>query len=685
MPVLAPQTLLPFPLGYMGITLLLDQDDTALFLAGIPEQRLTAFDPGAPEDMPLYAASRDVDGDHLIGTRHGNREVNIEVRLYADTDEDLQNLVASLDAKVDKLRREGGVLVCTLPSGEPYLLPVLAGAPHMRWDKRWVNRPCTTYSLRLTCGPYWLDAEREITLDVQRTSPCVIATTDEPVPGSVPALGRLVVENDSAADQAFVMWAQQSRHYDPAATAALFYEAEDLVMLGGSVAQPGPTLGSSDGYVNRPGVPLLSEWQAIVSTGPLTHTGTYRVFLRAGAGTVQPIDIALEWGTGDFRSHTRNPSQNIGFQPIGSWALLDLGLVQIQPGDDQWEGRIIARSTHYDNAYVTLDCLYLMPVDEGYGEASGQKQAPTATEFVAHDDFEAYGAGNLAGQTLPVGGDWVGVGDSTDYQTSGAGLAFRNAVSDTSPRVQTADDTDIAGALIRARVAVGLGSNVSYASSGLAARVIDANNFVAGYVYRQATSGAISLAIVAWLSGVPRFIDIDQALGYSIPWPVPVTADMTLQVTSDGTVEAEAVLSTGRILSAAGAAPELADGAALESGQVGLFDYAPDSGSRSSTWDDFFAHAIPSDPAVFGNRALEIRSDRVVRDDAVGATITRVSRYAGDLLTIPASGSQSRPLRLIAKGTRMHPETNGATDNHLDELNVRLLVTPRWLTLPGST
>ena len=133
------------------------------------------------------------------------------------------------------------------------------------------------------------------------------------VGGDVPATGRLIINNDDANnDQRWLTWGLQSRRYDPAATAALFYEAEALTPQGGS------TTGAESGASGGNGVltgNLTYLYQSVLSTqlsagagAHLTHVGRYRVYARIHANTTNGIAVSLrlQWADGDFRNPTLN-------------------------------------------------------------------------------------------------------------------------------------------------------------------------------------------------------------------------------------------------------------------------------------------------------------------------------------------------------------------------------------------
>ena len=681
-------TLLP---GSAPIGVILEADPTAWDAANTPltlvdntSMWLLSEELPAPEEDPLWTSSRDMDGDALVHTRHRNRRCTWTIRVHGSSPDDLRQKVVKIEKKVDKLRREGGSIQRTVPSNHAYFLEIVAGTTECGWDKRFVSTSKLDVTLSLVARPYWHGGWTNVGTVTETSLPCAILTTTQ-IPGSVAALGRLVVEDLSGADQSWAMWGLQSQTYDTAASARLFLEAEDLTPVGGASVTTGS--GSGGEYVYRLGGPLKSAWQALLSTGPLTHTGDYRVWARVGGGSsAGAVDVALEWGTGDFRVFNRNDTQTLGFIPILEWQLVDLGLIHVSD-DEGWEGKIVARARGDNNAYLTIDCLMVVPVSEGYGEASGLLRSPTATQWQVQDGFDQ-SAGNLVGKTLPVGGTWSG---GSGFSVTGSGKVQRTATSDAvgTPVITTASGVTLAGVVATTSLAAGLGSSVASAYSGITARWVDTDNYAAAFLLLQ--TGLVSLQAVVRVAGAPRLSLVSNALAAfpaMQPWTSPgITGNITLTVGADGQIKASA--SVGDIassrglgtLTVSGWSSYLADGGALESGRVGLYDYSPGAGTRYAEWTDLYAYSAPSDPAIFGGQALEVRHDRVAREGASSSALTRVSRYAGDYLLVPCSAGEGRASRVLVKASRGAPSL-GALDASIDDIRATLYCRPRFIHLP---
>lgn len=117
---------------------------------------LLEFDFPPPPEDPLWVDSRDMVGAALAHTRHGRREgQRIKLRAVGASHAGLDNLSAHIERKVEKIRREGGVLKVTLPSGRVTLLDLLAGSRSVETSKRWVDSARTEIEMVFTARPYW--------------------------------------------------------------------------------------------------------------------------------------------------------------------------------------------------------------------------------------------------------------------------------------------------------------------------------------------------------------------------------------------------------------------------------------------------------------------------------------------------------------------------------------------------
>jgi hypothetical protein len=205
--------------------------------------------------------------------------------------------------------------------------------------------------------------------------------------GDYPGRVRIIVTDTSGHDQKGLIWGMRAKHYDPSATAALFYEAEAMTPLNGSVAQTsGFSAASEAEAVYNAAVPA-GVWSPILLTdllsgGPLTHVGSYRVWVRAFCTNNAP-QVRLAWNVGDYvRTAVNDAVTLVG--PARNYYLLDLGEIRIDAppvGSAQWRGIIQAMPNSLSGGDIAIDCMYLQPVDDGAASLQAvQEPSPIVAE-----------------------------------------------------------------------------------------------------------------------------------------------------------------------------------------------------------------------------------------------------------------------------------------------------------------
>lgn len=595
--------------------------------------------------------------------------------------------------------------------------------------------------------------------DHAETTLPVLTFTAAGAEGDAPGLGRLVIDEDQGASQAWVVWGIRSKNLTLALTDRLFYQAEAQTLLGAGAATSTAMSGysgsgtvlanalstsptaivstqmttaaltsvtgsastdiftkSSHGLTNdtrvrlsslsggsglstgvdyyvvnastgfqlsltRGGSPVaLGSTVSSVTVTPqkhLTHVGAYRMFGLWGVplGNVGTVSCALEWGVGDFRTFTTNPSTYLtsdrssgGTAQAGKY-LVDHGIVRIPDGSYQWEGRFLAASSSGTSDGVHLDYYFLVPIDEGYGEVCSGAHFATATSYTARDEFGSSGA--LKDAALATGGNWrlptAGGSPShpntVDFSQSG-GYAQRTASSDDSTDIRHgrwlyADGTS--GTTQRAIAGVNVPSS---AYTGVIARGVDRDTFLACVV----TWSHIKLYLAA--GGAPTTLtSVSHSLtaGTNVPLALTALADGYYAIELSGTQIA------------AGYDAALATGGALATGYTGIIDWNPYNDATLSRIAWFYTYTPATDAAVFASQSLEIASDHVEREDAGGVFLSPARPYYGDMLTVPAAGQEGRQVEVIVKASRMNPRT--ATGQYIDDISAKLFVTPRGLVV----
>ena len=522
--------------------------------------------------------------------------------------------------------------------------------------------------------------------------------------GDVPGLGRLVVDEDQGAAQWTAVWGLQSRYVDQAASAALFFQAEGLTLLGGGAAASTAAAGYS-GTGSVLANSLATAYQAILSSqasgggAHWSHVGDFRVYARVlvPAGNSGAVTVRARWNVGDGRTWTLNDETQIPNGVKGVWRLVDLGIVSIPKaaaGVQRWELQLLAKSTVAGDD-VHADCLFVFPVTEGFGVATAGDAGLDLTSFQARDEFNQ-AAGALTGKTPDTGGNWTAVAgsDADDFSTSGAGTATRTAVSDAATSSLTgrplvlATPASLAGLFAQVNMSADAPPSTAALAQGLIVRYVDASNYLAivARPYYPGVMGAIVVPqVILRLAGTDT--DITPAAGSPellTPYlPVFPTTDWALAayVNADGTYSVWSNQGSGSAtLILASYHSQLATGGTLASGKVGIIDRYTAAAALTRTYSGFYVYGVTADYAIPASQSLEVRHDRVIREDAAGALWQAPSSYKGDYLLIPPAGRESRQARLMVKLSR--GQIAAGADGAIDDLSARLTYTPRYLVIP---
>lgn len=665
--------------------------------------RMTAFAAPTPESNSQYASNADSEGAVLVATHYGNRVITARVLILVASDALLQAQENILGQKINKLRQEGGTLRLTYPTADTIDFTVLEASASRVFDPVAVRGHYAEYDVAFTCLPLGLGTEVDLGDNTETTLP-VLIFTEAGVTGDVPGLGRLVIDDDSGTSQWWLTWGIQSRYYSSSANAALFYEAEGRTAMGGSATAVGPSGASGAGSNVMRNTSLATTYQAILSTqatgagAHLSHVGTFRAYARVQVPTTNTgeVTVALEWGEGDFRSYTQNlPATTISAEQEGRWRLVDLGLVSprtVAQGTQRWEGRVIAKST-ISGDDIDIDYLFLVPADEGSGIAMGVDRPFTPTVFSARDDFTGTTSGVALNTRTPLtGAAWATSGAATDFAFIDALAATSNTTEAVSRSVTTSTaryavfgsaltDMEVTG---RFGLEVGVGSSYSN-DCGLIARYVDDSNHLRLSVEPSAAVASTGLSytfLSIWtvIAGTPTNIT-PFITGDGFWWPFPATyLHLSLLVRANGVVRARVYSHDGVLMKEKTAFDSaLVTGGALDDGKGGIYDTG-DSGTHERWYDDITVAIPPTDAAIFASQSIEVRHDRVTREDSGGGVWSGVSSYQGDYLTVPPAGQEARTSRLIVKASRNNPLTEA--DPTIDDISARLFVTPRYLTVP---
>ena len=655
---------------------------------------LLAHEYPVPDRDSTWGSSADTEGEALVQHRYRNREITVKVRVIGTSTSDIATKLGYLQQKVGKLNREGGTLKRTTPNSDTIVFDVLGADLDLPQDKRYMaSNRVKELTVKFTCKPFGRGAAVTLADKAETTLPYV-SQVETAIKGDVPALGKLVIDEDQAQNQWTALWGIQSRYYDSASSAALFFEAEGLTLQGAGAA----TSTALAGYSGSGSVlanTLATSYQSILSSQATgggahwSHIGDFRVYARVAVptGNTGTVTVRAQWTVGDGRVWTQNDETAIDANVKGVWRMVDLGMVSIPKavqGTQRWELRFHAKSTVAGDD-VHVDWFLLLPVSEGSGIASGVSSAIDYSSFQARDEFDQT-AGALAGKTPNTGGNWANAGDATDFQVSGSGTVTRTATLDTSTNMSNAcldtmaTPASLAGLLAQVTQSTSdpYGDGNYRLRQGLLLRYTDTSNFLAVYMrpYSPSVGGVYAVQRVA---GTERTI-ISNASVSGFPLHLPYV--LAASVGADGLITVMgAPEGIGWSVFASGYSADLATGGALASGKVGLFDwYHTSSTAQTRTYTFFGAYGVNADYAVPASQSLEVRHDRVIREDSGGTLWQPPSSYKGDYLLIPPAGRESRSCRWIVKMSR-GPVATGA-DGGIDDASARLTYTPRYLVVP---
>lgn len=305
----------------------------------------------------------DTPGCYWSGARHGSASVR-----HASGGPRLQAMIADITAKVAKLHREGGTYRRRLPNtGQPITFDVEAArVVDVDHGKRFGSRRATIVDLEFECRPYGREPEISLASHSETTLPALIFT-ETGIRGDVPALGRLVIDEEHHLDQRLVIWGIQSRHYSTDPDAALFYQGETLAASAG--ATTGSPAGASGGSAAYESSLTLGYDKGQVAKPTSTHVGTFRMLGRflAPSANAGVVSVRLEWAASGNSPFTRNAGALLD-KTLG-WQVRDLGLMHCPPpprGQQNASFAVKAKSTAAgDDVYC--DWIVLVPVDEGTG------------------------------------------------------------------------------------------------------------------------------------------------------------------------------------------------------------------------------------------------------------------------------------------------------------------------------
>jgi hypothetical protein len=506
------------------------------------------------------------------------------------------------------------------------------------------------------------------------------------VPGQVPALGELLLYENSSQARNHVEVGVQHR-YNSAAIEPIQLNA--VTQITGLAGSSNTRAGSIATNVLRAGI--TTKPVAVCVADNQRHVGRWKVRARLWPSAAN-TQVRLAWRIGST-PFVRERWVRISGED--AWFDIDLGTVNItrQTPIQNTDLRIEARAA---TGYPTLDVdvLFLEPADN-YTRLRGsiEQDVPVSAALVA-DDFNSHTAGNMSGKTADVGGAWSGAGDAVDMAVS-SGIVSR---------VQSSD-------------ALGVGRFL-YAGSAIAACSVSADIQVPADKFQKRVTG-ILLRYVNTTNYLLACFASNYPLGWRVFLIKCVAGVSTTLTVGDLDYNPEGIWSTLTAgVDASGnaivyAAPRgnnpkaygvvlgdtsLASSGALDDGAVGLYDEDRSTlGVQPARYFDNFVTAIGAagatiaNPAIRASKWLKLTHESALSGDTVGllpsgstdADAGATPICEGQYLTLPPKTRSGTRSRVTVKARRVDVDEGFADSGTSDTLTAALWVTPRvHLTAP---
>lgn len=603
-------------------------------------------------EIQAYMADQQV-GSSPVDYRIPNRQVKIPLTLGADSGALFEESRAALQAKVGLLQRQGG----WLKRGSGLYADVVNATLTLPDQYSHVGAE-TDVVLALECLPDFYGDEKEG--DAHEITGAGSFT--EMIAGDHPCRARLIITDTSGEDQLGVMYHGRSRNFSAASTAAPFYDATSMTPLDAAAVDGGAVVHAS---VAEQWTPILS---ADVDGALLTHVGSYRVWAKVFTDdtftVATPPSLRFLWDVGDFT----NPTENDAVTILASedHYIVDLGEIRLDEapvGTHGWRGVIQAKSND-GTINVGVIEIYFQALDEAAGKVVSSAAVDVGlSTFELRDSFNQ-SAGDLDGQTADLGGDWTAA-------TTPAGWF---EVDDTRHAVVCTNSDDIAPQFATLGAARGLfAASVDLSHDGappdiqgLAFRYVDANNYATAHLTSSGQLLAIDITVAGGLSS--RTLSIPQVAAGAV-YTLLVAVDTGGRYSVWWGLSGQALQLAFRGYHAA-----LAD--ELATGLVGLTDHYLSADESTRIYDNFAVWTPALDAVVFANRAAEIRYDQVLRQAQTGDGYGKLVP-TGDLLRLPPSGLENRPVELFVKTSR--GDFDELPDLADDPATVQLRYRPCWL------
>lgn len=632
--------------------------------------------------MQSYAAQQAV-GSSPVDYVIPNRQITIPLRIKTIGATTFDTTRTAIQSKVGLWQGQGGWLK-RVTTGGTVFADVVKAELHLGgdWLQAWRDVDVNAV-LTLEAIPDFYEAEETLNDHTETTLPEITFTETTANGGDFP-LGdrvRIVVDEDQAQNQRGMIWAWRGRNYSSASTAASAYEAEALQAL--DTATKVAKVGASGGTVITHGT-LSTNWTPVVGTNIggttyLTHQGTNRVYARVYSASGTLVASRFVWDVGDLVLPSENDA--VRLYDGGTFHILDLGEVRLdQPANStgyRWQGQIQAKGDAGGEAF-SVDRLWIINQDE----SAGMLQAPTTlvqglATYSARSEFTTE-SGVITGDSLAVGGTWVGAGDAADFSVT-AGAATRTAVADVGPGIEGGRliTASTPTTLTNTAARVDFKANASASnSSGLILRYTNINNFLAVVASPLSAGGQVTLSIykrVASSTSTVASITVSPVFQVDTYYTLMATVDASGQVVVYYGLQNSAT----RQLAATDSA--LATGGGLASGSVGIVDFKQ-AGAVTRTYDNFLAWAASFDAVAFASQSCELNTQGIVREDAGGTAYGPVSVQLGDMPRMP-NRSSAGTVEFVGKLSR--GDFVSLPDSGIDDISARVYRRASHLLIPS--
>ena len=626
-------------------------------------------------------------GESPVDFRIPNRQIEIPLVMQTSGTVTFPQARSKLAAKVARIQQEGGWLKRVTSGGGTLFCDLVNASLNLPGGWLQAHREVETEAvLTLEAIPDFYGAEVTLSDHVE-TSAAELSFTETQVKGDYPGRVRIVVDDDQGVNKRGLIWSVRSRHYSAAATAAQSYEAEALNPLDTATATS--KAGASNGSVVIHSL-LSQNWTPVLSTNIggatwLTHTGSYRVFARVWSTNGTAVESRFVYDVGDFAyPHENEP---VRLYDGGTFHILDYGQIRLDPpsvGTHRWQGQFQARG-ELGTEGLALDKVWIVNTDEGHGVL----RAPIGSvdnlgTYSARSDFNTE-SGTLGGDSLAIGGTWVGAGDADEFSVTtvgGVNFAQRTAVSDasiTAGRYITASTPTLTAGV----------AQVTFTSSALAPGSIP---LVGSYGVLSRSAGTSDWLFFGWNSGA--LYVAKRVSGTATNMAVTMSGNnyfnlagvfytYRLFVDAAGFWSASVSINGGAFFEVlAGYDTALGSGGALQSGKVGFYDVHANATAATRLYSSFAAWAPTADAVAFASQSAQLTTDGLVREDSAGAAYAPISYPTGDLPRIPPATLEGRTTEFFIKMTRGDLQT--LADPGIDDLSARVSYRPSYLLVPET-